>query len=323
MKQILAGILRGILYPLFYPVVAMPGRSHAGRMPSLSAEELGFRTRLEDHVRTLSESIPDRSLGSPGLEAAAAYIEDSFRKLGYEPRSQYYELGGRTLRNVEAVLPGSNKRDEVIVLGAHYDTVKGTPGADDNASGVAALLLLAEIFAGKPLPMTIKFVAFTNEETYKYETMGSYHYAAECRQKNERIAGMFSLEMLGSFSNEKGTQNYPFPFSLFYPETGNFLAFVGNTASRQFLKASIASFRANCAFPSEGCAAPSWVSDASRSDHLSFWSFGYPAVMLTDTSNFRYPHYHGEGDSMDKLDFEAMSRVVSGMARMVQDLTRR
>ena len=320
MTGIMRRVLKGLLSPFFYRIVNMPGRSFNGAIPQLGPDEKRTKDELFKHIQMLSDVIPDRSLDSPGLEAAAQYIVKSFQALGYSTRSQVYELRGKNQRNIEAILPGTTHPERIIVLGAHYDTVPGTPGADDNASGVAALLELARLFAGKPLPVTLRFVAFTNEETYNYETMGSYQYAQECRKNNDNIIGMFSLEMLGSFSDEEGTQNYPFPFNIFYPSKGNFIAFVGNTASRDFLRKSIASFRRLCQFPSEGCAAPAWVSDASRSDHLAFWKFGYPALMLTDTSNFRYEHYHGDSDTIDKLDFDRMTLVVSGFSRVIEDL---
>lgn len=323
MSKILNPILKGILYPFFRHIVTMPGRPHSGPLLSLTADEELIQKRLHEHLVVLSELIPDRSLNSPaGLESAAVYIEQSFQKLGYKPRSQYYQLGQHQLRNIEAVLPGSTEPEKILVVGAHYDTVPGTPGADDNASGVAALLELARLFAGKPLPFTLRLVAFTNEETYNYQTMGSYVYAESCHKAGDKIIGMYSLEMLGSFSDTEGSQNYPFPFRLFYPSKGNFVAFVGNTASSSFLRRSVELFRAQCKFPAHGCAAPSWVSDASRSDHLPFWKFNFPAVMITDTSNFRYLHYHGAEDTIDKLDLERMARIVAGLHRTFTVLTR-
>ncbi len=323
MNSIIRGVVKTLLSPFFHGIVSMPGQSHKANRVLLDTDELAIKAELYEHIEVLSAKIDDRSLNSAGLEQAASYIETVFEKLGYKPESQHFMLGKNKLRNIEAVLPGNKNPERVIVLGAHYDTVKGTPGADDNASGVAALLVLARLFAGKALPVTVRFVAFTNEETYDYPSMGSYQYAKACFEAGDQIMGMYSLEMLGSFSSEEGTQKYPFPFSLFYPSKGNFIGFVGNTASRSFLHQSISAFRKRCEFPSEGCAAPGWLSDASRSDHLSFWKFGYPALMLTDTSNFRYPHYHGNGDTIDKLDFDAMARIVSGFSLMLKDLSER
>lgn len=323
MNSIFRSIVKLMLRPVFSSIVEMPGRSHTGSLPSLTSEEKTLQERLQEHVRVLSVEIGDRSLKRPdALEQAASYIEDCFASFGYKFERQNFMLGEQSLRNIEVVLPGTARPDEVIVIGAHYDTVPGTPGADDNASAVAALLVLAQSFAGKPLERTIRFVAFTNEETYDYQRMGSYVYAERCRKNCDDIVGMFSLEMLGVYSDEEGSQRYPFPFSVFYPSKGNFVAFVGNTASAPFLKKSIAAFRAHCRFPSEGCNAPDWLSDANRSDHFPFWKFNYPGVMVTDTSNFRYSLYHTTDDTIDKLDFERMARVVAGLERTFKVLAR-
>lgn len=323
MSKIVNGILRVILYPFFHSVVSMPGRAYDGPSLQVNAAEKSLIPNLRKHILHLSETIPDRSLRSPqGLQASADYIASQFMQFGYKPRVQCFNLNGQTLQNVEAVLPGSRSPEQVLVIGAHYDTVPGTPGADDNASGVAALLELARIFAEEPLPFTLRFVAFANEETYQYETMGSYVYAQSCRDSGDKVIGMFSLEMLGSFSDEEGSQKYPFPFNIFYPSKGNFIAFVGNSASRDFVRRSVGAFRKTCSFPAHGAAAPDWVSDASRSDHLPFWKFGFPALMVTDTSNFRYKHYHGSEDTVDKLDFERMCRVVNGLANTVKEFAK-
>ena len=323
MNSIFRSILKLMLRPLFSSIVEMPGRSHSGSLPSLTGEEKSLHERLQEHVRVLSVEIGDRSLKRPdALEQAACYIEDRFAAYGYKFVRQNFMLGTHALRNIEVVLPGTKRPDEIIVIGAHYDTVPGTPGADDNASAVAALLALAQSFAGKPQERTIRFVAFTNEETYDHERMGSYVYAQRCRKNGDNIVGMFSLEMLGVYSDEEGSQRYPFPFSLFYPSKGNFVAFVGNTASAPFLRRSISAFRSECRFPSEGCNAPDWLSDANRSDHFPFWKFGYPGVMVTDTSNFRFPLYHTAHDTIDQLDFECMARVVAGLERTFKVLTR-
>lgn len=323
MNRILRESLRLLLRPFFRSIVEMPGKSHSDALPELSSEERLLQLRLEEHVRVLSVEIGDRSIKRPeGLEAAAAYIEKSFAASAYAVQKQTFMLGQTEQRNIEVLLPGTKKPEEVIVIGAHYDTVPGTPGADDNGSGVAALLVLAEYLAAHRQERSIRFVAFANEETYDYERMGSYVYAERCRKNGEKIVGMFSLEMLGVYSDEEGSQRYPFPFSLFYPSKGNFLAFVGNSASSKFLSESVAAFRAECRFPSEGCNAPNWVADANRSDHFPFWKFDYPAVMVTDTSNFRFSLYHTADDTMAQLDFERMSRVVAGLSRTIKVLAR-
>ena len=195
----------------------------------------------------------------------------------------------------------------------------GSPGADDNASGVAALLELARLLAGTALPRTVRFVAFANEEApfFYGDEMGSNLYAARAHAQGERIEAMLSLETVGYFTDQPGSQRYPFPFSLFYPDTGNFIGFVGNLSSRRLVRRVIGAFRVSTAFPSEGVAAPSGMEGVHWSDHWSFWEAGYPAIMVTDTAPFRYPHYHTATDTPEQLDYTGLARVTGGLAEVV------
>ncbi len=209
-----------------------------------------------------------------------------------------------------------------MVVGAHYDSVAGTRGANDNASGTAAVLEVARLLAGRDLARTVRFVAFVNEEPpyFKTEQMGSRVYARRSRERGERIVAMLSIETIGYYRDEPGTQKYPFPFSLFYPAEGNFIGFVGNLGSRSLVRRCVGSFRSHAAFPSEGAALPGWITGVDWSDHWSFWKEGYAAVMVTDTAPFRYPWYHDSADTADRLDYERTARVVAGIARVVADL---
>ena len=150
--------------------------------------------------------------------------------------------------------------------------------------------------------------------------MGSLVYAKACRSKDEDIVAMLSLETMGYYSDAKNSQKYPASLRAFYPSTGNFIAFVGNTASKPLVTRSIGAFRAHAKFPSEGAALPAHYGDIGRSDHWSFWQVGYPAIMVTDTAPFRYPHYHRATDTFDKIDYDRMARVVSGLETVVADL---
>lgn len=322
MKRLWDRFLAGVLYPFFRPYVKMPGRSWKGKLPPLTEHERMIQTVLEGHVRALATDIGDRSvLNMPGLNRAADYICDAFCNNGFAVVETHpFNFEGFDLKNLEVHCPGSEKPDEVLVIGAHYDTVPGTPGADDNASGVAATLYLAKRFAGKRCKRSIRFVAFAREETHETNNMGSYAYAKRCHERGERITGMLSLEMMGVYSDDEGSQKYPWPFKLFYPTTGNFIGFVGNTASRDFVQRCVGKFRASTSFPCEGVAAPDWVKDATRSDHLPFWMFEYPAAMVTDTSNFRFPLYHTVEDTFDKLNFERFARVVGGLELLIEEL---
>lgn len=318
-------LLKLALYPLFYRYVKMPGRSYSGALPALAGDEPQLRNRLELHVRVLSEQIGERSINTPhGLRAAENYIAAEFARLGYEVKRQWFDFAGISMCNVIVEKRGSTRPDEVIVIGAHYDTVIGTPGADDNATGVAALLELADWLRSTTTARTVRFVAFANEEHPggPWESMGSCVYANSCRAAGDNIKAMLSLEMLGVYSDAPGSQMYPRPFNLFYPTVANFIGFVGNSFSQQLVRACVRSFRRHAQFPCEGVAAPDSVRDIARSDHWAFWQIGVPALMVTDTSNFRYPIYHTPEDRPQQLDFDRMTRVVSGLRAVISNLQR-
>jgi Zn-dependent M28 family amino/carboxypeptidase len=300
----------------------MPGRSYAGALPQLTGEQAGLRDRLRAHVEELAGQIGQRNYATPqSYTAAADYISRSFRSAGYEPATRDGWKPQDTLfANIEVEIPGTKHPDQILVIGAHYDTVLNSPGADDNASGVAALLEIARSCAGRRFDRTVRFVAFYNEEGIAPGPFGSVQYADACKGRDENIVGMISLEMLGCFSDAPKSQQYPFPFNLFYPSTANFIAFVGNYDSRQFVHETIRSFRRHAQFPSKGVAAPNSIRDAGRSDHAAFWRNGYQGLMITDTANFRYAHYHKPTDTPEMLDYDAMGRVTDALMRVVQDL---
>jgi Zn-dependent M28 family amino/carboxypeptidase len=304
----------------------MPGSSHAGPLPPLSGAEAELRDRLVRHVAVLAGEIGERNLWRhEALEASAGYIEQAFRAAGYEVASQHYVVHGKAVRNLEAVLPGASHAAEIVVIGAHYDSVADSPGANDNASGVAALLEIARLLARQQPARSVRFVAFVNEEPpfFYTEGMGSRVYAHRARERGEKIVAMLALETIGYYADARGSQHYPFPFSPFYPDTGNFVAFVGNLASRELVQACLASFRSQAAFPAEGIAAPGWMGGIHWSDHWSFWREGYPAIMVTDTALYRYAHYHAQTDTPDKIDYERLARVVAGLAEVTRDLAER
>jgi Zn-dependent M28 family amino/carboxypeptidase len=222
------------------------------------------------------------------------------------------------VQNLEVELQGTTAPQEIIVLGAHYDSVAGTPGANDNASGVAALLEIARLLAGKSHTRTLRLVAFANEEPpfFLTDEMGSQVYAARSRQRGEQIKAMLALETIGYYTDQPGSQHYPFPYGWFYPDTGNFIGFVGNLSSWRLVRQALGAFRASTAFPSAGVAAPGWVMGVGWSDHGSFWKEGYPAIMITDTAFYRYRHYHAETDTPEKLDYPGLARVTRGLVEV-------
>ncbi|MDH3527454.1 MAG: M28 family peptidase [Gammaproteobacteria bacterium] len=304
-------------------MTGMPGKSWSAPVPPLSAEERLIEDKLKHHVGALAGRIGERNIGRPeALAAAAGYIRATLEGLGYEVRAQDFESQGQTLQNLEVELPGDPAPQEIIVLGAHYDSIAGTPGANDNASGVAALLEIARLLAGNTYARSVRLVAFANEEPpfFYSDEMGSKLYAARSRQRGEQIKAMLALETIGYYTDQPASQRYPFPFRFFYPDTGNFIGFVGNLASRRLVRRALGAFRAVTAFPSEGVAAPGWMMGVHWSDHWSFWQAGYPAIMITDTALFRYPHYHSATDTPEKLDYTALARVTGGLADVIAGL---
>jgi peptidase M28-like protein len=301
----------------------MPERSISTAAP-LSAAEVALRAELAADVQTLAGDIGERNMPRyPQLNAAADFIEDSFSRAGLRPRRDTYELSGRACHNIEAEIPGV--RPQIIVIGAHYDSVFGSPGANDNGSGVAAILAIARRFAGKSVGQTLRFVAFANEEPpyFQTEQMGSFVYASRCKARGDEISAMISLETIGYFSDAPHSQTYPsLGLGAFYPTTGNFIGFVGNVRSRTLLRRAIALFRQQGKLPSEGAALPSFIPGVGWSDQWAFWQHGYPGIMITDTAPFRYPHYHAATDTPDKLDYDRFALVVSGVERVIEELAK-
>jgi Zn-dependent M28 family amino/carboxypeptidase len=301
----------------------MPGKNPS-TAAALSPDELTLRAELETDVQHLAGEIGERNISHyPQLDAAAEFIERSFSNASLQPRRQTYELQGRACHNLEVEIRGA--RPHVIVVGAHYDSVSGSPGANDNASGVAALLALARRFAVKPMGQTLRFVAFVNEEPpyFQTEQMGSLVYAKRCKARGDEISAMISLETIGYFSDVPRSQVYPSPgLGVFYPTTGNFIGFVGNLPSRALVRRTIGLFREQKKIPAEGAALPSFVSGVGWSDHWSFWQCGYPAIMVTDTAPFRYPYYHMSSDTPAKLDYDRFALVVSGMEKVIAEMAK-
>lgn len=300
----------------------MPGKGFDGSPPRLSAEQTALRDELAAHVQKLAGEIGERNeFRYAELNAAADFIERTFSTAGLQPRRDSYELRGRTYHNIETEVRGTEP--QIILVGAHYDSVLGSPGANDNGSGVAALLALARRFAARPCRKTMRFVAFVNEEPPYFQSseMGSFVYARRCKDRGDQIDAMISLETIGYFSNEPGSQIYPLPgLGMLYPRTGNFIGLVSNTASRSVLREAVAQFRQHAKIPCEGAALPAVIPGIGWSDQWSFWQHGYRAIMITDTALYRYPHYHADTDTPDKLDYDSMTRVVEGMEKVIEHL---
>ena len=283
-----------------------------------------LRERLRQHVEVLALKIGERHIRRPGaLAAAARYIEEALaRSGGRSVRPQFYEVHGIKCANLEVELPGVGRPREILLVGAHYDTVEGSPGADDNASGVAAMIEIAALLSRRRLRCTVRCVAFVNEEPpfFYSRKMGSAVYARAARSRGDDIKLMISLEMLGCYSARSMSQRYPPFLRFFYPDRGNFIAFISNLGSRHELARLHEAFCSQCTFPSERLASPAIVPGVSWSDQRSFWRAGFPAVMVTDTAFYRYRHYHAPTDTPEKLDYAAMESVTAGLADAVTTL---
>lgn len=318
----LALLVFGPLATVWFVMVRMPGASASPTLAPFDGK--GVTERLRSSVTDLAGRLGERNLNRPqALDAAADTLERAMTSAGLPPTRETFLVNGHACHNLIGDLKGRSRPDEILIVGAHYDSAEGAPGANDNGSGVAVLLELVRTFAGKPLERTVRFVAFTNEEPPHFRKptqMGSRVHAENVRTRGERIVGMLSLETMGWFSSEKGSQKYPFPFSLFYPDRGDFIGFVSNIDSAEFVRTVVGHFRERATIPSQGGALPAKLPGVGWSDHESFTLTGVPALMVTDTAPFRYPHYHTEADTPDKVDYERLARVVAGLVHVVESL---
>lgn len=286
---------------------------------------INLQKNLQSHVVTLSEEIGERNfVFYNALQKSAEYITETFNTFGFSSEIQHYYIDNKIYKNIIAVKKGDKKPQELIVIGAHYDSVVGSPGANDNGSGVSSLLELARLFFSIQTERTIKFIALVNEEPpfFLSGNMGSRIYAKDAKKRREDIKAMISLETMGYFSDEPHSQHYPLFYSLFYPHTANFIAVVGNFSSRKLVKNIKKSFKKNSSFNIETAVMPEAIPGVSFSDHDSFWRYGYKACMVTDTAFYRYPHYHTREDTPDKINFHYLAEVVQGVYYALLDLTK-
>jgi hypothetical protein len=285
------------------------------------------RSDIQSHVEVLAGRIGPRHMGAPDrLNAAARYIESTLgpANLGYKVGRHTYRIGDVECHNLvlEIISTNPERGHEIVLVGAHYDSVPTTPGADDNASGVAAGISLAQAFAKSEHERTLRFVFFTNEEPPYFQTtdMGSLVYAKDCKKRGESIVAMLSLETMGYYSSAKGSQKAPPGLDVSVPDAGNFLAVVGNLSSASIVNQFENWFAKNSTLPLAGMALPAGIAEQGWSDHWSFWQQGYPAVMVTDTAIFRNPHYHQPSDTPDTLDYERLTLAVKGLEGVITEL---
>ncbi|MFH7027407.1 MAG: M28 family peptidase [Heteroscytonema crispum UTEX LB 1556] len=277
--------------------------------------------RLQTHLTQIARER-DPYMATAGHFFVQEYIRQEFAQSG-SVEIHTFMVGGKSFNNFILNLPpqGSSEKANLppILIGAHYDAVPGTPGADDNATGVAVLLELARMFAAEPARYPLRLVAFDMEE---YGLLGSADYAAKLKQEKQPLRLMISLEMLGYRDSTPGSQRYPAPLERFYPDRGDYIALIGNWRTLGDLISISRSIR-KVGVPSQWLPVPNRgliVRDTRRSDHAPFWDAGYPAIMVTDTANMRNPHYHKPSDTIATLDLDFMTGVCEGLASGIRRL---
>ena len=331
----------------------LPGESFS-RIPTQDLQQLEHA--LEVHIQALAGEIGERSLYKPAaMRAAESYVTEQFASFGLDPQIQHYsveaeliqqtterlrrhygswlheqlpvypnELGDAALNNIWVEIPGSVNPERLLVVGAHFDSVGNSPGANDNGSGVAALLELARALSSAHPQVTVILVALSAEELPiggVAGESGSSVFLDDLLERNRMPFGMISLETMGFYSDEEGSQKYPAPLDYYYPSQGNFVAFVSDSTSREFVRDFGGRFREHAEIASQGATLPaSLVADVLRSDHETFVLRGIPGMMVTDTANFRYPHYHKSSDTFDKVNIEKLARVVQGLIGAIHDI---
>jgi aminopeptidase YwaD len=298
----------------FFPFLLMGDDRAAGMQRTISTEN------LKQHVRSIHFDRNPRTHYFE-LEQAGQYIERQFLGMGFEVKEDSFQWEGRSYRNIVAEKRGKALLDQVFILGAHYDAVPGSPGADDNASAIAVLLEVARNIQPLPLDSTVRLIAFSVEE---YDNGGSVHYAQKAKSADEKIFGMISLEMVGFTGPKQGYPRYFNPKN--YPNVGDFIGIIGNERSRSLLERVYQSFKAYVPeLPSECLLVQGngeEMEEGRLSDHSSFWDQGFPALMVTDTAFLRNPNYHLPSDTMETLNFEFMRRVAMGILSSIVELTK-
>ena len=306
---------------LLYSVMKIKGTPSLVFPPAAMTKNMA----LYRHVEELAVKIGSRSVFEyEKLTAAKEYILSSLKDMGYAPILQNFSFQDKIFSNIIVSIGGKTHPEEVVLIGAHYDTIAGTPGADDNASAVAILLEMCRILNDYSPGRMLKLVFFALEEPpiFRTEYMGSAVYAQEAGKKGEHIKAMISLEMLGYYSDKEGGQSFPVPLmALMYPSTPNFIVVVGNLTSRSLVNNVAGSLRKVGSVPVETLTTVSFIPGVDFSDHRSFWKMGYPAVMITDTSFYRNPNYHTEKDTIDTLDFNRMFSLLDGLVEMAKNLS--
>ena len=319
---IILGII-GLIILFGWYMMSMPGKSYTGPLPELSESEKKLQEALKAHINKVAVNIGERNMWHLSkLNEAADYIQKTWEAQGFTVKKHVYQVENKDFYNLYIDIPGTNLKDEMIIVGAHYDSVYASPGANDNGTGVASILELSNFFKDKKQKRTLRFVAFTNEEPPMYfsKFMGSIEFVKSILTEKNKIKAMISIETIGCYDDKPNSQIYPFFFKLWYPDKGNFIAFISNMYSRKLVRRTLGVFRKTTKFPSEGIAAPSFIPGIAWSDQWAFWRYGIPGIMITDTALFRYRYYHTDQDTPDKINYDGFTRVVLGIEKVIEDL---
>jgi hypothetical protein len=321
---IAVAIIAFLIFSYWY-MVECEGKWEGVPLEAGMEQELGvIENILRADVSYLSETLgPRNPTHYESLAASAEWISDRWRSQGYEVRRQTFLVEGKECANLEIEIPGQRLASEIVIVGAQYDTWPESPGANNNAGGVAVLLKLGDMLKEHRPDRTIRLVAFTTQEPPydNTESMGSLRYARRCKERGEDIRVMLCMDAIGVYKQDPGTQKLPFPFSLFYPSRGNFLGFISDLRSRPYVVETTRGFKKGSSFPIEAGSVPRWVKGASWSDHASFWKYGFAGIQITDTGAFRSSSHTTSDDTMEKMDFGALARVTVGMYSSTIELT--
>ncbi len=318
-KRVCLIILFLLVLPVFVAWILVAQPTIAKNNPSNQTLK---SARLEAHVRKLSQDyFPRHYKHTQNLDRCAEYIRAHFQKAGAETSIQEFAVWGRKYQNVIGFF--GDKTAARIVIGAHYDAYINTPGADDNASGVAGLIELAYLIGKQEIKSGIELVAYTLEEPpfFKTDDMGSARHARLLHDQKVRVKCMLALEMIGYFSSEPGSQSYPMPvFKIFYPDIGDSIAVVGRLDQRKIVRKIKALMKGATDLPVFSVNAPKFITGIDFSDHRNYWTYGYNAVMITDTAFYRNKEYHKPGDTADRLNYEQMAKTVIQVFEAVKGL---
>jgi len=319
-----AGLLFSLGFAYWYMMLCAGDWQGTPLEVTMSDDLTGIEDLLRADVFYLSETLGPRNPAHyASLLKAAEWITERWRAQDYEVKAQTFQVEGKECANLEIEIPGRRKQSEIVILSAQYDTSPSSPGANNNASGVVVLLQLSDMLQSHKPDRTLRLVNFVTQQSPYSNTdaMGSLRYARRCRERGENIRVMLSMDSIGIYKEDPNTQKLPFPFSLFYPDRGNFLAFIADLGTRSYVIEATRGFKKGSAFPIEAGSVPRWVKGASWSDHGSFWHYNYRAIQVTDTGAFRAASHTTPDDTIEKIDFAALARITIGMYMSILELT--